>query len=200
MASGGGGPNFAGDPHPARPDHYAVAAARRGQLSLPSATSFENVSGSWMAISESALRSSATIARCRPEMNSPYLRPRWRQAALMRMIQSRRNSRLRTRRSRNANTPARIRVIFACLTVLCRPRRKPLVSFIIRLRLRMTVLPLRARTMTQTPQERFCEASLTGSALAHRPQVFSGDRIGQGRRLAELPLPLRRAAAEQVPL
>ena len=46
-------------------------AARSGwRLAFASSTSWSNVAGSWMATSESALRSSATIARCKPWMNS----------------------------------------------------------------------------------------------------------------------------------
>src|SRR5579884_2663534 len=122
--------------------------------------------------------------------------PRIRQAALMRMIHSRRNSRLRTRRSRKAYTRARSSVTTACRYRLCRLRRNPLVSFRRRFRPRSTVLPLRARTMT-----------------AHSPYVFRGRRSvlaahdlaillpqlpGLHDRFPELALALAGLVAEQV--
>jgi hypothetical protein len=53
-----------------------------------------------MAISDSDLRSRITWALISPAMNGLYRIPRIRQAALIRMIHSRRNCRFRTRRSR----------------------------------------------------------------------------------------------------
>src|SRR5581483_1016228 len=71
-----------------------------GSADFACSASFPNATGSLMARSERTLRSSSTPASFRPEMNWLYERPFARAPALMRMIQSRRNVRFLTFRSR----------------------------------------------------------------------------------------------------
>ena len=88
----------------ARRDHAAMprgALARQAaSADLACSASLPNAAGSLIARSASTLRSSSTFAAFRPEMNWLYESPFARAPALMRMIQSRRNSRFLFLRSR----------------------------------------------------------------------------------------------------
>ncbi len=86
-------------------------AAARADLAC--STISLNLPGSVAARSASTFRSSSTFAIFKPDMNWLYERPFARAPALMRMIQSFRNSRFRTFRSRYAYARERSTCSFA---------------------------------------------------------------------------------------
>src|SRR5690242_17012215 len=80
--------------------HADVRQAAAASAAFAVSASTAKALGSLTAMSASTLRSSSTSASFRPCIIWLYDIPFWRAPALMRMIHSRRKSRLRTRRSR----------------------------------------------------------------------------------------------------
>src|SRR5207245_203535 len=88
-----------------------------------------------------------------------------------------------------------MRVTIACRNKLCRLSRKPLVSRRRRLRPRITVLPLRARVMTNHSRNGRACGRLS---LAHDLDVLLGQLAGLDHGAAQVALSLAALVAEQV--